>query len=135
MISMTGTQGDWNAMNGGRDDQGRAWTKGDVRAMVDHMDGVNAELTARGELVEGQGLAAPDTARTVRVRDGRREVTDGPAQRGPDLLAGYWVVDCASEERALEIAALVSVAPAPGGEPGGEPVEVRPVMEEGPDGC
>lgn len=132
MIALMGTQGDWDAMRGGRDDRGRSWSQGDMRAMVDHMDGIDAELRSRGELVEGQGLEGPSATRTVRVRDGRREVTDGPVNGSREALAGYWIVDCASEDRALEIAALASVCPGPGGAPGGDPVEVRPVMEEPP---
>ncbi|NJP66731.1 hypothetical protein HCJ92_10635 [Streptomyces sp. ventii] len=103
-----------------------------MRAMVDHMDGIDAELRSRGELVEGQGLEGPSATRTVRLRDGRREVADGPVNGGREALAGYWIVDCASEDRALEIAALASACPGPGGTPGGDPVEVRPVMEEPP---
>jgi hypothetical protein len=64
------------------------------------------------------------------VSDGRTSpvVTDGPYPEGKELLAGYWVVDVESEERALEIAAKASAAPGPAGAPIGQPIEVRQVM-------
>ncbi|MCX5588347.1 YciI family protein [Streptomyces erythrochromogenes] len=61
--------------------------------------------------------------------DGRPRVTDGPARAG-DVLAGYWVVDVKSEERALEIAARASACPGPGGKPGSDPVEVHPIAAD-----
>ncbi|MFC9822761.1 YciI family protein [Streptomyces erythrochromogenes] len=61
--------------------------------------------------------------------DGRPRVTDGPARAG-DVLAGYWVVDVKSEERALEIAARASACPGPGGKPGSDPVEAHPIAAD-----
>jgi hypothetical protein len=55
-------------------------------------------------------------------------VTDGPFAESKELLAGYWLVDVASEERAIQIAARTSAAPGPGGAPMAKEIQVRPVM-------
>jgi hypothetical protein len=69
------------------------------------------ELTASGELVDTHGLAAPALARRVQLRDGAQVVTDGPFAETEEVLAGFWVVDCASFDRATEIAARVNERP------------------------
>lgn len=63
------------------------------------------EIAQSGELVEGVPLADPATARTVRVRDGAELTTDGPFIEVKEQLAGYFIVDCESLERATAIAA------------------------------
>ncbi|MEW9555809.1 YciI family protein [Nonomuraea sp. NPDC050783] len=80
--------------------------------VADHEDAVMAEvdtlmkeLADSGELVGGQALAGPGSARTVRVRGGVPAVTDGPFLEAKEFLAGYLTVECASIERATEIAA------------------------------
>jgi hypothetical protein len=67
------------------------------------VDRVMEELTASGELVGGEALAAKAT--TVRVRDGVVSTTDGPYAEAKEQFAGYLAVDVESEERAVEIAA------------------------------
>ncbi|GII00586.1 hypothetical protein Pta02_25940 [Planobispora takensis] len=69
------------------------------------VDSILEELTASGELVGGDALAGPELARTVRVRDGVPVTTDGPFAEAKEQLAGYVMVDCATPERAAEIAA------------------------------
>ena len=65
-----------------------------------------------GELVGAEGLASPEQARIVRAgKDGAPEVTDGPFAETKEFLAGYWIVDVESPERAYEIAARASAAP------------------------
>jgi hypothetical protein len=63
-----------------------------------------AELTESGELVGGEALADPSQTRTVRVREGTSVITDGPLVEGKEHFGGYLLVDCASMERATEIA-------------------------------
>ncbi|WP_345366462.1 YciI family protein [Saccharopolyspora cebuensis] len=88
----------------------------------------HAEITESGELLGGQALAAPSLSRTVRVRDGTLAATDGPFIETKEQLAGYLVVDCASPERAAEIAARIPDARFAA-------VEVRPLAEpSGQDG-
>ena len=55
-------------------------------------------------------------------------VTDGPFAEAKEFLAGYWLVDVDSPERAYAIAARASAAPGPGGAPLNMPIEVRQVM-------
>ena len=75
-----------------------------------------------GELVDGAVvLAHPSNARTVRVRDGVPAVTDGPFAEGKEVLAGYFILDCESMDRAEEIAAECPSARF-------FAVEVRPIM-------
>ena len=63
-----------------------------------------AALT-RGELVTSEGLADVSLAKRVAVRDGQVQTTDGPFAEAKEYAAGFYVVDCESEERVIEIAA------------------------------
>jgi hypothetical protein len=96
------------------------------------MRDLNRELTASGEWVDGQGLAPPGQAKLVRAgRDGA-PATDGPFAETKEFLAGYWIVEVDSAERALALAAQISAAPGPGGAPLNMPIEVRQVMSGPP---
>jgi hypothetical protein len=105
------------------------WDPADVKAHIDFQVALNAELSARGELIEAQGLAGPEVAKFV-VSDGvgAPVITDGPYPESKELLAGYRMVDVDSLERVLEIAARASAAPGPDGVPIRQPIEVREVM-------
>ena len=83
---------------------------------------LNDEITASGEAVGGQALSDPSHTRTVRLRDGSASVTDGPFAETKEHLAGFYVVDCDSAERAIEIAARIPDARY-------NAVEVRPIVE------
>ena len=82
------------------------------------------ELAASGELVVSEALADPSLTRRVSVRGGQTVTTDGPFAEAKELLAGFFLLDCQSAERAVEIAARV-----PEAELG--LVEVRPVLSLG----
>ena len=105
------------------------WAPEDVRAHIDFQHTLNVELLDSGELVDAQGLAGPDRAKFV-VSDGVHppKIVDGPYPESKELLAGYRLVDVASLERALEIAARSSAAPGPGGVAIQQPIEVRQVL-------
>ncbi|HZC27210.1 MAG TPA: YciI family protein [Actinopolymorphaceae bacterium] len=105
------------------------WAPEEVQAHMDYYRTLNAELTANGELVDRQALTGPELAKIV-TSDGVSApvVTDGPFAEVKELLAGYQMIDVESEARAIEIAALVSAVPGPGGVPTQQPVEVRQVM-------
>jgi hypothetical protein len=105
------------------------WTPEEVDAHITFQKDLNAELTERGEFVDARGLAAPALAKFV-VSDGSGPpvVTDGPFPESKELLAGYRIIDVESVERAVEIAALGSAAPGPGGRPIRQQIEVREVM-------
>lgn len=74
-----------------------------------------------GVVVSGHGLQLPATATTVRLRDGRRMVQDGPFADTKEQLAGYFVIDVADLDAALDWAAQAPSAATAG-------VEVRPVL-------
>jgi hypothetical protein len=109
------------------------WPQDDIKAHIGFMMRFNEELKDAGELVGAEGLAGPQAARVVRAgKGGAPEVTDGPFAEAKEFLAGYWIVDCDSTERAYEIAARASAAPGKGGVPLNMPIEVREVMSAPP---
>ena len=113
--------------------QVNAWSADDFKAHIAFMQRLNRDLTASGELVGAEGLASPGEAKIVRAgKNGQPTVTDGPFAESKEFLAGYWIVDVDSTQRAYEIAATASSAPGPGGAPLGIPIEVRQVMSAPP---
>ena len=82
------------------------------------------ELAASGELIVTEALADASLTKRVTVRDGQTLTSDGPFAEAKELLAGFFLLDCESMERAVEVAARV-----PEAELG--LVEVRPVRELG----
>ena len=105
------------------------WDPADIKAHLDFMHDFNNKLIADGEFVEAQGLAGPDEAKVVRATaTGAPAVTDGPFPESKEFLAGYWVIDVESLDRAIEVAAAASAAPGPGGVTLNLPIEVRQVM-------
>ncbi|MGI5522541.1 YciI family protein [Micromonospora sp. CA-259024] len=105
------------------------WTPEEIQAHIAFMGEVNDKLTAAGEWVDGQGLGGPQQARIVRAGEGGTPVvTEGPFAETKEFLAGFWIVDCDSPQRAVELAAYISTAPGPGGRPLNMPIEVHPVM-------
>jgi hypothetical protein len=122
-----------NAPRGDGDWQVMSWSPEDLKAHIGFMQSLNAELKNAGELVSGEGLAAPGEAKLVRMsKSGGPPVTDGVFPESKEFLAGFWIVDVDSPQRAYEIAAKVSSAPGPGGKPLVIPVEVRQVMSAPP---
>ena len=116
--------GDWQVMN---------WSPDDLKAHIGFMHSLNKELRDAGELVGAEGLAAPGEARIVRAgTNGMPAVTDGPFAESKEFLAGYWIVEVDTTDRAYEIAAKASAAPGPGGKPLIIPIEVRQVMSAPP---
>jgi hypothetical protein len=80
-------------------------------------------IKASGEMVETHALGMPADSAVVRVRDGVPVVTDGPYLEAKEFMGGYYIVDCETRERALELAALI---PDAGVE--GLGIEVRPIV-------
>ena len=104
------------------------WSPEDFKGHIAFMHRFNEQLTAAGELVDAQGLAGPGEAKVVRAGKDGRPVTDGVFPETKEFLAGYWIVDVDSPERAYELAAKASTAPGPGGAPLNMKLEVRQVM-------
>jgi hypothetical protein len=110
------------------------WAPQDFKTHIDFMKDFARRLHASGEWVDGQGLASPGHARIVRAgKNGAPEVTDGPFAEAKEFLAGYWIVDVDSPDRAYAIAAEASAAPGPGGTPINMAIEVREVMSGPPE--
>jgi len=82
--------------------------------------------------VAAEGLSFPDQAMLVRADKDGEPITDGVFPESKEFLAGYWIVDVDTPERAYRIAAQVSAAPGARGEPLNMPIEVRPVMSGPP---
>ncbi|HYP44631.1 MAG TPA: YciI family protein [Propionibacteriaceae bacterium] len=123
LILLYGSQRDYDAM-AGLEGAKPAMTAEEVAAMHAQMESFHQRLVESGELVDAQGLSAPVHARRVQLSAGSPVVTDGPYPETQEVLAGYTVVDCASFDRATEIAAgLVN----PQAE--GEYVDVRPILD------
>ena len=80
------------------------------------------EMTSAGELIVSEGLADPELAKWVSVRDGETFASDGPFAEVKEHLAGFYLLDCDSMERAIEWAAKVPDALH-------REVEVRPVLD------
>jgi hypothetical protein len=103
------------------------WEPEEVDAHIQFMVDFAARLESSGELVEGQALA-PDGVWVRSDGEGRPPVTDGPFAETKDLIAGWYVIDVDSYERAIELAGELSAAPGAGGEPIYEWLEVRPFL-------
>jgi hypothetical protein len=115
------------------DYQVASWSPDDLKAHIGFMHELNRDLVKAGELVGAEGLAPPGDARVVRYnKTGVPAVTDGPFAEAKEFLAGYWIVDVDTAQRAYEIAARASSAPGPGGAPLIIPIEVRQVMSAPP---
>ena len=129
LILMFGSQRDYDAMAGSAGAGEPAWSSADFAAMGTFMESFGKDLAESGELVDAQGLTAPVHTRRVRLREGAPVVTDGPYAETEEVLAGYWLVDCDSFDRATEIAARLTSCPGPEHVRDRAYVDVRPVAE------
>ena len=121
-----------HAPRGTGDYQVGQWSPEDFQAHIGFMPQFNQDLTASGEWVDAQGLASPGEAKLVRAGKDGAPVTDGPFPESKEFLAGYWIVEVDSPERAYQLAAKASAAPGPGGAPLNMGIEVRQVMSAPP---
>ena len=123
MIMLYGSQQDYDVLSG-KPTGKPPMSPEDVAKMHAYMGSLHKDLADSGELVDGTGLTAPVHARRVQLQNGVPVVTDGPYPETQEVLAGFTIVECASYDRAAEIAAgLVN----PDAE--GEYVDIRPVAE------
>jgi hypothetical protein len=123
MIMLYGSQRDYDVLSGKPGD-GPSMSPDDIAAMHAHMEAVHKDLADSGELVDARGLSAPVHTRRIQLRGGAPVVTDGPYPETQEVLAGYTIVECASFDRATEIAAKFVN---PDGD--GEYVDIRPIIE------
>jgi len=125
MLMMTGKKSGWDEFN--------TLPKKDLQAHIGFMINFNKALSESGELVSAEGLALPADAKIVRAGKDGAPITDGVFPEAKEFLAGYWIVDVESPERAYEIAARASAAPGRDGVPMNIPIEVRQVMSGPPE--
>jgi len=95
----------------------------DDQAVMDEGDIWLRDVEERGLQILGNALEDPNTARTVRVRDGKRLVTDGPFTKTKEFIAGIDVVSCADRQQAIALAAAHPIARY-------HAIEVRPFARE-----
>ena len=79
-------------------------------------------MRKKGVLLAAEPLFPVETAKTVRIRDGRVAITDGPFAETKEQIGGYYVVDCNDLDEAIELASKLPEAPAGS-------IEVRPIWE------
>ena len=105
------------------------WTPDEVTAHMQFMQDFADRLLVSGVYIDGQAVSPEGTF--VRYDgEGRPPVTDGPFAETKDLIAGWMVIDVDSYDRALELGAELSAAPASGGKPLQEWIEVRPFLAQ-----
>jgi hypothetical protein len=107
------------------------WTTEEISDHIQFMRDFAARLETTGEFVDGQALS-PEGTFVQYGGEGRPPVTDGPFAETKDLIAGWYVIDVDSYDRAVELAGELSAAPGAGGKPIHEWLEVRPFLADPP---
>jgi hypothetical protein len=100
----------------------RVWTEPEREACYGESTQLAHDLHTKGKYISASPLQPVATATSVRVRDGKRVVTDGPFAETREQLGGYFMIDARDADEAVEIAGRI-----PGARKG--TVEVRPVLE------
>ena len=113
MILINASQQDYDAMTGRPSSEQPGWTPDDFAALGAFMESFNKDLAESGELVDTRGLTAPAHARRIQLQEGVPVVTDGPYAEAEEVLAGYWIVECDSFDRATQVASRLTDAPGP----------------------
>jgi hypothetical protein len=129
MILINASQQDYDAMTGRPGSSGPGWTPDDFAALGAFMESFNQDLAESGELVDTRGLTAPAHARRIQLQEGVPVVTDGPYAEAEEVLAGYWIVECDSFDRATQIASRLTDAPGPEHLRARAFADVRPLAE------
>jgi hypothetical protein len=104
-----------------QNEQFERMSEAEQKAMMDQWWAYTKELEDAGAHVAGEALHPVEAAKTVRVRDGERLVTDGPFAETKEQLGGFYLIDVDTEDEALDWAAKMP------NQPFGS-VEVRPLM-------
>jgi hypothetical protein len=106
-------------------DDMQAWDRAgaaEMRGAMDEAVALTHELNGRGQYLLASPLHGVETATCVRIKDGKRTVTDGPFAETREVLGGFYIIDVKDLNEAINVAARH-----PGQRFGG--VEVRPIME------
>jgi hypothetical protein len=112
LLTIYGNQQKWDSM------PADTWPEA-----IAKVDAFNEKYIGRGELLGAYGLADAANARLVRRTAGAPAITDGPYLETKEYMASFYLVDCADEARAIEIAADYPLADV-------DPIEVWPIMHE-----
>ena len=94
-----------------------------MQQMFEDVDELNQKMQNEGAWVFAGGLHTPDTATVVRSQDGEIVMTDGPFAEAKEQIGGFWVIEAADLDTALDWASKATVACR-------GPVEVRPFQDE-----
>lgn len=98
------------------------WTEDERKACMIESMGICAELEKQGKFVAASPLHSVTTATSVRVCDGKRQITDGPFAETTEQLGGYYIINVKDLDEAIEIA--TRLPPAKKGT-----VEIRPLYD------
>ena len=82
----------------------------EFRQMMDDYRSATAAMHQSGVLVDSGPLQLPSSARSLRLRNGKPLVTDGPFVEIKEVIGGYYVLDCADMDEALRWAATIPAA-------------------------
>ncbi len=96
-------------------------SQADMGAEIQAYNVFSGIAAQRGVMVSGEALENTKTATSVRVRDGKTAVIDGPFAETHEQLGGFYILDCKDLDEAIEMAALI-----PGAKDG--TIEIRPVV-------
>lgn len=100
-----------------------AWedaTEAERAAVFEKHYAFDKAVKERGSVVSGEALAGVDTARTLRLADGRRVVTEGPYAETVEQLGGFYLIDVADLDTALDLCGIL---------PEGYTIEVRAAVD------
>ena len=102
--------------------QGAKMTKEQMAAVYAEYGAFTESIQKSGQFIGGNPLQSVSTASTVRVRDGKVSITDGPFAETKEQLGGYYLLDCKNLDEAIQWAAKI-----PNAKDG--TIEVRPIMD------
>ena len=97
------------------------WTEDERKACMIESMGISEELEKQGKWIASSPLHSVTTATSIRVRDGKKQITDGPFAETTEQLGGYYIIDVDNLDEAIAIAARLP--PAKKGT-----VEIRPIF-------
>ncbi len=110
-LLLNGAEAEWDDL----DEEAQAAAMGDYYSVTEAMK-------EAGVYLGGEALTPSATATTLRIRDGKRMVTDGPFIESKEVLGGFYLIDCASVDEALDWAARL-----PDARIGS--IEIRPLLD------
>jgi hypothetical protein len=101
-------------------------TPASFKMMADYKKATQTFI-ADGVMRAGEALEKPHTATSIKLRNGKTEIMDGPFAETKEMLGGYYILDCKDIDAAMRYAAMI-----PGAATG--TVEIRPVADTGGEG-